>query len=105
MLHCRRREAAERFSLTRTFRELPWHVVPFLFGMFMLVEALDQGGWVAYFAQVRLGPTPVRNTWTLCCRTHAGKQVFAGVGTRIVSGRTHGTVGCGMLICSRATEI
>ena len=41
------------FSLWRTFLELPWHVVPFLFGMFALVEALQQGGWVDFFAGVR----------------------------------------------------
>ena len=39
--------------MTRTFAELPWHVVPFLFGMFALVEALQQGGWVDFFAGVR----------------------------------------------------
>ena len=46
----------EAFSLWRTFKELPWHVVPFLFGMFALVEALQQGGWVDFFAGVRLAP-------------------------------------------------
>lgn len=43
------------FSLWRTFTALPWHVVPFLFGMFIMVEALNQGGWVDYFGRVRLG--------------------------------------------------
>ena len=42
------------FSLWRTFTALPWHVVPFLFGMFIMVEALNQGGWVDYFGRVRL---------------------------------------------------
>ena len=43
----------ESFSMRQTFLELPWHVVPFLFGMFALVEALQQGGWVDFFAGVR----------------------------------------------------
>ena len=44
----------QSFSMTQTFLELPWHVVPFLFGMFALVEALRQGGWVDFFAGVRI---------------------------------------------------
>ena len=47
---------SEAFSLWQTFKELPWHVVPFLFGMFALVEALQQGGWVDFFAGVRRFP-------------------------------------------------
>lgn len=47
------------FSLWRTFQELPWHVVPFLFGMFILVEALALGGWVDYFARVTSTPPPL----------------------------------------------
>ncbi len=43
----------QSFSMLQTFLELPWHVVPFLFGMFALVEALRQGGWVDFFAGVR----------------------------------------------------
>ncbi len=43
----------QNFSMLQTFLELPWHVVPFLFGMFALVEALRQGGWVDFFAGVR----------------------------------------------------
>lgn len=41
------------FNLWRTFTALPWHVVPFLFGMFIMVEALNRGGWVDYFGRVR----------------------------------------------------
>lgn len=45
------------FSLWATFMEMPWHVVPFLFGMFIIVEALNQGGWVDYFGKVRTSPS------------------------------------------------
>ena len=48
----------QSFSMMQTFLELPWHVVPFLFGMFALVEALRQGGWVDFFAGVRPSSLP-----------------------------------------------
>ena len=51
----------QSFSMTRTFAELPWHVVPFLFGMFALVESLQQGGWVDFFAGVRALPAPTKS--------------------------------------------
>lgn len=49
--------AQAAFSLWYTFKALPWHVVPFLFGMFIMVEALNQGGWVDYFGRVRRSPS------------------------------------------------
>mmetsp|Transcript_4954 Transcript_4954/g.14258 ORF Transcript_4954/g.14258 Transcript_4954/m.14258 type:complete len:676 (-) Transcript_4954:710-2737(-) len=65
------------FSLWRTFQELPWHVVPFLFGMFILVEALALGGWVDYFARALAGATS--STFAAVFLTGAIGSVLANI--------------------------
>jgi len=37
-------------NVREVLRRMPWKIVPFVVGMFTLVEALSQSGWTTYFA-------------------------------------------------------
>eukprot|EP00002_Diphylleia_rotans_P019289 TRINITY_DN3734_c0_g1_i1.p1 TRINITY_DN3734_c0_g1~~TRINITY_DN3734_c0_g1_i1.p1 ORF type:complete len:476 (+),score=111.56 TRINITY_DN3734_c0_g1_i1:48-1475(+) len=47
--------STDSINLSSAFRRMPWDIVPFVFGMFVLVESLDAAGWIEEFAIILAG--------------------------------------------------
>lgn len=57
-----------------TLKRLPWKIVPFVIGMFIMVQALNVTGWIAIFA---VGMTSFA---FVCCRSFRLLFVFFSCG-------------------------
>jgi hypothetical protein len=40
-----------QYLVVTALKRLPWEVMPFVIGMFVMVESLDSSGWVEIFAR------------------------------------------------------
>eukprot|EP01114_Cavostelium_apophysatum_P017755 TRINITY_DN5347_c0_g1_i1.p2 TRINITY_DN5347_c0_g1~~TRINITY_DN5347_c0_g1_i1.p2 ORF type:complete len:257 (+),score=54.75 TRINITY_DN5347_c0_g1_i1:848-1618(+) len=62
------KSASERSDVLKALKRLPWEVMPFVVGMFILVEGINSSGWVELFARgLRhiVGP-PVLAVFVMC---------------------------------------